>query len=428
MLSEKNPFFCLSSLTATNILIYSSLNRLVHFYPRNYQRSLVDFLRSDQLIVPIYSSCRIRKRLISRAKLCSILIQRLLCKPVQFGNIYFRFDRSILCRLNRTLNYLPVTCVKTIHSLTLREVLSEHDRHNILYSRFFPKENVFVTCGDEGTVKIWNGSSRKYEMTLEGHSRCITSLQFHPSNSSLIATTSRDNTAKLWRLSPGNLFGTCIKTMEGHTDCVRSIAFHPRLPTLLTGSFDHTAKLWNLSSDDSRADCIDTIQGHEAGITFVAFNHTNPFIALIDIDGYLAIWSMPTDSSRSQCIDSLQDELVQSVAIHPRDPFLAVGCKTGAIILMHLDPNNFTIRSRETVNQHSRKVMSIAFHPTAPLLASKSSDNTVKIWRLSQHNLSVTCVETLHEDNEGFHSGSVEFDPKNSQVITTCGGTTKVWR
>lgn len=426
MSSNKQKF--LDYLFGEQSLIYANHKCFIDSLPKHLQRNLEVCFRRNPPILPIYSSCLIRQRLISRGNLCCILIQRLLCEPVQFGGMHFRFGRSILSRLNRRLNCLPVTCVKTIQSLTLHEVESQHIGHEILYSKFYPKEKVFVTCGDEGTVKIWNGSSRGCEVTLEGHSRCITSLQFHPFNSRFIATTSRDNTAKLWQISPGNLLGTCLKTMEGHTDHVSSIAFHPTLPTLLTGSHDHTAKLWNLSSDGSCADCFDTLEGHEAGITFVAFHHTKPFMALIDIDGCLAIWSMPTDSLRSHCIDSFQDVHVQSVAIHPRDPFLAVGCKTGAIILMHLDPINFTIISTETLNQHSKRVMSIAFHPTAPFLASNSSDNTTKIWQILQDNSSVTCVATLHEDSERFHSRSVEFDPENSLVITICGTTAKVWR
>ena len=421
---RNNPPF-LDCLFTEGFFTIANRKRLIDSLPQYLRSNLELCFRRNQPIVPIYISCLIRQRLISRGKLCSILIQRLLYEPVQFGKIHFNFWRSILCRFNRTLNCLPVTCVKT-YSLTLHEVQSEHIGHEILYSRFYPKEKVFVTCGDEGTVKIWNGSSRKCEVTLEGHSRCITSLLFHPSNSSLIATTSRDNTAKLWRLSADNSPATCIKTMEGHTDRVKSIAFHPSLPLLLTGSLDSTAKLWNLSSDGSCANCIDTLEGHEEGVTFVAFHHTAPIMVTLS-NGCLAIWSMPTDSSRSQCIDILQDAHVQSVAIHPRDPFLAVGCKTGAIILMHLDPINFTIGSIETVNQHSRKVMSIAFHQTANLLATISSDKTAKLWQLSLDKSSATCVATLCEDKEDIHLQSVEFDPENSQVITTCGTTTKVW-
>jgi len=416
----------LGGLIATNYIIYANLRCLMHIDPHYYQRSLEDFFRNDQLIMPIYSSRLIQQRLISRGKLCSILIQRLLCEPVQFRSIHFKFGRSILCPFNRRLNCLPVTCVKTTHSLTLHEVQSEHIGHEILYSRFYPKEKIFVTCGDKGTVKIWNESSRKCEVTLEGHSRCITSLRFHPFDQFLVVTASRDYTAKLWRLSADNSLATCIGTMDQHTDCVTSIAFHPSLPLLLTGSLDSTAKLWRLSPDNSPATCIDNLEGHEKGVTFVAFHHTTPIMVTLS-DGCLAIWRMPTDSSRSRCIDSVEDNCVQSVALHPRALILVVGCKTGAIILMHLDPINFTIKSTETLNEHSRKVISIVFHQTANLLATISSDKTAKLWQLSLDNSSATCVATLCEEKEDIHLQSVEFDPENSRVITTCGGTTKVW-
>jgi len=421
----RKPNF-LDCLIAKPSFIYSNTKCLMHFLPQDHQRRSKFCFGSNQLIMPIYISRRIQLRLISRGKLCSILIQRLLCEPVQFGRIHFNFGRSILCPFNRRLNCSPVICVKTTHSLTLHEVQSEHIGHEILYSRFYPKEKVFVTCGDKGTVKIWNGSSRKCEVTLEGHSRCITSLRFHPFDQFLVVTASRDYTAKLWRLSADNSSATCIGTMDQHTDCVTSIAFHPSLPLLLTGSLDSTAKLWRLSPDNSPATCIDILERHEKGVTFVAFHHTAPIMVTLS-DGCLAIWRMPTDSSRSRCIDSVEDNCVQSVALHPRALVLAIGCKTGAIILMHLDPIDFTIKSTETLNEHSRKVISIAFHQTANLLATISSDKTAKLWQLSLDNSSATCVTTLCEEKEDIHLQSVEFDPENSRVITTCGGTTKVW-
>jgi WD40 repeat protein len=416
----------LDSLFAKELLIYANHRCLMHSLPQHLRRNLELRFRRNTLIMPIYISRRIQLRLIYRGKLCSILVQRLLCERVQYASINFKFGRSILCQLNKVLDHLPLTCVGTIDSLTADEVRLQHEGNDVLYSHFFPQYDAFVTGGKDGTVTLWDRS--KACVKLRGHDECITSLQFHPSNPSIVATASRDFTAKLWQLSAGKSSAICIGTMDQHSARITCIAFHPNRSLLLTGSDDETAKLWKLSSDDSPATCIDTLEDHVRMVTFVEFHPIAPFMVTIS-DSCLAIWNMPTDNSRSECIDSVEvDSGVQSVALHPRDPFLAVGCKSGDIILIQLDPDNFTIKSTNALDvRHTRKVMSIAFHQTAPVLAAISTD-AVNLWELSDDYLSATCVATIPQNNRGTHSFSVEFDAKRSILYTKIGTNYQVWR
>jgi WD40 repeat protein len=79
--------------------------------------------------------------------------------------------------------------------------------------------------------------------TLEGHSRALFTVAFHPT-APLLATGSSDKTAMLWRLSSDNSSATCVATLEGHSASVHFVAFHPTAHVLATGSYDNTAKLW----------------------------------------------------------------------------------------------------------------------------------------------------------------------------------------
>ena len=414
----------LDCLSAQKLLICANARCSIHSHPRYLQRNLELRFRWNQLILPINSSCRIRRQLIFRGKLCSNLVTSLLFEPVQFGGtIRFNFVRFILSRLNKRLDHLPLTCEGLIDSLTDDEVRLQHGRNDVLYSHFFPQCGDFATGAKDGTVTLWNRS--KACVNLQGHSKCITSLQFDPSNPSILATTSRDSTAKLWQLSADNSSATCIGRMD-HRERVTCIAFHPNRSLLLTGSDDETAKLWKLSSDDSPATCIDTLEPQLGIVTSVAFHHIAPFMVTIS-DGCLMIWDMPTGSLRSECIDSFEDRGgVQSVALHPRDSFLVVGCKLGDIILMQLDPDNFNIVSRNVLDvKHTNRVVSIAFHQTAPVFAAIST-NALNLWKLSDDYLSATCVANIAQNNRGTYSFSVEFDA--STLYTKIGTNYQVWR
>ena len=107
--------------------------------------------------------------------------------------------------------------------------------------------------------------------TLRGHRNWVLSVAFHPT-ANLLATGSKDDTAKLWRFSPDGSSATCVATLEGHGTSypqtgVHSVAFHPTANLLATGSVDCTAKLWRFSPDGSAANnmsatCVETLEGH----------------------------------------------------------------------------------------------------------------------------------------------------------------------
>ena len=48
------------------------------------------------------------------------------------------------------------------------------------------------------------------------------------------------------------MLATCVATLEGHTSYVLSVAFHATAPLLATGSRDNTAKLWELNLGNIR--------------------------------------------------------------------------------------------------------------------------------------------------------------------------------
>ena len=79
--------------------------------------------------------------------------------------------------------------------------------------------------------------------TLAGHSDRVSSVAFRATEP-LLATGSRDNTAKVWRMSADGTAATCVATLAGHGDGVSSVAFHATEPLLATGGWDNTAKVW----------------------------------------------------------------------------------------------------------------------------------------------------------------------------------------
>ena len=97
-------------------------------------------------------------------------------------------------------------------------------------------------------------SDRTLVATLSGHSESVYSVTFSP-DSSLLASGSKDDTVKLWKVSDRTL----VATLTGHSDWVNSVAFSPDSSLLASGSEDKTIKLWEPGCQDAcsnRGTCV----------------------------------------------------------------------------------------------------------------------------------------------------------------------------
>jgi WD40 repeat protein len=56
--------------------------------------------------------------------------------------------------------------------------------------------------------------------------------------------------------------GQCLQTLDGHTRAVVSLSFHPQGHLLVSGGPDRTLKLWDVQQGTQ----IQTLQGHNDAI------------------------------------------------------------------------------------------------------------------------------------------------------------------
>src|SRR5207247_9463472 len=79
--------------------------------------------------------------------------------------------------------------------------------------------------------------------TLRGHGFPLDDLAFSPDGQTL-ATTSWDNTVRLWDVTTGKE----LATLEGHVNATGGVAFSPDGRTLASTSLDGAVKLWNVAT------------------------------------------------------------------------------------------------------------------------------------------------------------------------------------
>jgi WD40 repeat protein len=325
----------------------------------------------------------------------------------------------------------------------LKDTLMGH-RNWVLSVAFHPTANLLATGSKDGTAKLWrfspDGSSATCVATLEGHGSRVHSVAFHPTANLLATGSSNDNTAKLWQFSPDGSMATCVATLEGHESSVYSVAFHPTANLLATGgSYDNTAKLWQFSPDGSAANnmsarCVATLEGHRESVKSVAFHPTANLLATGSDDNTAKLWRFSPDGSTATCIANLGNRSsVNSVAFHPTANLLATGSDNETAKLWSFLPdgsaeNNLSARCVATLEGGMSYVFSVAFHPRANLLATGSSNGTTKLLRFSPDgsaatNMSATCVATL-EEGIRYAVYSVAFHPTANLFATGSGDYT----
>lgn len=238
---------------------------------------------------------------------------------------------------------------------------------------------------------------------LEGHSEIVLSLD-HSSDGSILASGSKDKTARLWAPlasededSASWGYG-CVAVCEGHAESVGTVALArggDDLKFMFTGSQDRTIKMWDISSVPSQASSSTSEPLHCKSLTTHKAHDKD--INALDVapnDRFLV--------SGSQDRTAKVFEIVYSVG--------AGGAVRGELKLLG------------TCKGHKRGVWTVRFSRAERVLATGSGDKTVKLWSLDDYS----CLKTF----EG-HTNSVlrvDFMNAGMQLVSAgSDGLAKLW-
>ena len=225
---------------------------------------------------------------------------------------------------------------------------------------------------EDFTVHVWTQKGKlqnnwKLEHNFPSHKKIVENIIFSP-NSKLIATASRDNTAKLWDLQ-GNPIETFL-----HGDEVTSVSFHPEGQYLATSSFDGTAKLWNLKGE------LIQVLPHDDKVTDVEFSPDGKYMATSSLDLKVILWELQAEQIQGE----LQVEQIREYEGH----------------LAYISDLKFSHDSHDSKSK---------------LLASSSSDGTVRLW-----DLEVNEKESVLIFKHSSPSLQISFSRPDDKVLVTC--------
>lgn len=193
---------------------------------------------------------------------------------------------------------------------------------------FSPDGQIIATASRDGSAKLWS-SRGELLSELAGHTDEVWDVEFS-SDGKTIATASRDSIVRLWERD-----GTLINELIGHTDGILGIAFSPDGKTIASSGYDQTVRLWN-----TEGVLISTLSGHDDYIRDIAFSPVD------------------TETGRSHLLVSASgDTSLKLWQIHDDRLLRLAG--------------------------HTNWVWDIDYDPDTKLVATASRDGTAKVWNTS---------------------------------------------
>jgi WD40 repeat protein len=226
-----------------------------------------------------------------------------------------------------------------------------------------------TTGGTDKEVHLWNENG-ELQRSLKGHGGWIMCVVFHPLDSSSLATSSIDGTARLWNILDGT-----SRTFDPRDGPVWSVALSPDGRFLATGSNGGKISRWDLH--DRKDAPPQPFQGRHGPVWSIRFSPDGKSMAAGCQDGSILTGDFFAGDVTPLRGDYSGQVLSLSFSFSSRGRFLASSSSGGRICIW--DFNQKTLEWSEGLDA---PIWSVTFNPNGDLLASGSVNRWVCLWNL----------------------------------------------
>jgi eukaryotic-like serine/threonine-protein kinase len=289
------------------------------------------------------------------------------------------------------------------------QTLKGHAARLIHSLAFSPDGQRLASGCYDGTVKVWDGSTGKELLSLEGHDAPITCVAFRIDGQRL-ATGGFDKTVRIW----DSMTGKKLLSLEGHAETIWSAAFSPDGQRLASGSQDTTVRIWDCATGKE----LLSLRGHSGSVESLAFSPDGKRLASATNQGEERIWDTATGKQLSAHKAQFCSRL--RVAFGPDGRRLASAHSGDSVMIWddYLPADRPELKdtgwpldlafSRDgrrlastdekvvkiwdiesggkpiSLKGHAAQVWSLAFSPDGDRLASGSLDGAIKLWEVTE--------------------------------------------
>jgi WD40 repeat protein len=290
-------------------------------------------------------------------------------------------------------NYYPVT----IRDSRSGEILASYedypkDQHP-LSCAFAPDGKRALCSGRDGSVKVWDISTGKTQLTIPAHTSYVPDAVFSPDGTRIVSV-SWDKTAAIWDSGTGKE----IARLEGLGRVfVNQCVLVPGRDAIAISSDDRTVRLFD-ATDGSPVQMLRDPQKPE----YLAVSPDGRFLyTACPSDSVQSIWDLDTGKRTRflglpSCIrkplrtlfavigiDVRFNDWVHCAAYSPDGQWIATGSLDQAIRIRDAATGALRLKVRTRAG-HAQSIEAISFSPDGKRLLTGSDDGSIKIWDFEQ--------------------------------------------
>lgn len=242
---------------------------------------------------------------------------------------------------------------------------------------FHPTQPLFVSGGDDYSVKVWLLTLRKCIFTLNGHLDYIRSVKFHH-DLPWIITCSDDQTIRIWNWQNRKE----IACLTGHNHYVMSAQFHPLQDLIVSASLDQTVRVWDILG--------------------LRKKHSAPTNSMMSFEDQLQRQQLPQQdifgnvNAIVKYVLEGHDKGVNWASFHPTLPLIVSAGDDRVVKLWRMSETKAW--EVDTCRGHTGNVLCAVFHPHQDVILSVSDDKTIRAWDLNKR----TPIKQFRRENDRF--------------------------
>ena len=251
-------------------------------------------------------------------------------------------------------------------------------------------EAMALASGDwEAVLKINPNNFKAIELKAEATVKvlqnpfAVQKIDLSPDGKTVVSC-GESRIAKIWDIKSGQE----ILSLNGHSKNITSVSFSGDGKEIVTGGFGDTCRIWDASSGkEIKSSSTVFMKKGVSGVCFVEYFYVmessegtafSPNIELVYSSGsYIGKWrradGIELMSSR------VKTDKINSISVSSARRFddckIATACRDCKVYIYDLRANEKVI-----FEGHTDEVNSVAFSPNSKILVSGSSDKTVRIW------------------------------------------------